>query len=814
METCVRGFSFMPDTKIGILDLQYIEGGELERTWKSTRRQRLKEQEQKIWDEFIKERDVVHTVFEDDPYQFLEQLPEGCLRELMETELVKMKQEQAEEEADIQQTAEAPQHEEHVQHTVTFADEPEKEEVADMFHIFDSEKDDEISGPEEEVLNDSMGSPCTVRENQTGTSSPVVQKTTIVDKEAKKSSENMANLIESSIYCAKVKDIRMKINEEMMAIMSWLERQDILMVEPEEVAKMMKRSGEFCGRFNRIYMYQLQRQMHDVKRNSNTTLPFAKHTQFQSQMVRIVSLHQNLLQAYQAFHRSVEQTWCLRECDAALHALLRATREVSVVCRAAPTPKDFAAAIDLYNDDALQLCEKLDQVVDDYSSRMADFVKNIESGSSTTKSKKFKSKGSFGSWSKSGTKSISDAEARLSMYSLDTIRNNFKPKSTSSKDNQSSGTSKMRGALSTVTDDSKKPPKKVSPRNQKKTSVRAGSARRRAARREPRTLVQAVPQCTSSHISCEASPRDTPRGSAEPSPRAHTNNTPRTTRSKDTPRKSQTTTPRLRQSFQSPRTKPRGSPKPKPLKAVIADITFDPETATDSSINQMTPIWKNDDNIGKLGIGNDVGNEGFDGFGNVDNVGKIKVHVTDTPRHTPRTPRERENEKRKVERDGNGVSNSTAPGYEVTRLLRQLCSGDGVPGRNERVTGPKNAQLLCINGGSPRQPSTPQLLRILEETIQKKVPKQLFQNQSELNKDKYRLTFNIPETTTQNLFQYRTKFVQHMLTSPMYANSAVGKPWEIIGSISERIIDELLLSVAKEMEIGRVTQELYRAETR
>ncbi|KAG6449187.1 hypothetical protein O3G_MSEX005932 [Manduca sexta] len=105
-------------------------------------------------------------------------------------------------------------------------------------------------------------------------------------------------------------------------------------------------------------------------------------------------------------------------------------------------------------------------------------------------------------------------------------------------------------------------------------------------------------------------------------------------------------------------------------------------------------------------------------------------------------------------------------------------------------------------------------VKILEETIQKKVPKQLFQNQSELNKDKYRLTFNIPETTTQNLFQYRTKFVQHMLTSPMYANSAVGKPWEIIGSISERIIDELLLSVAKEMEIGRVTQELYRAETR
>lgn len=149
---------------------------------------------------------------------------------------------------------------------------------------------------------------------------------------------------------------------------------------------------------------------------------------------------------------------------------------------------------------------------------------------------------------------------------------------------------------------------------------------------------------------------------------------------------------------------------------------------------------------------------------------------------------------------------------EVTRLLKQLCSGDA--SRTERVTGAKNAQLVFVNGNNPRQPSTPQLLKILEETIQKKIPKPLFgAHSSPHGLDRYRLVFNISEKTADSLFQYRTKFVQHMLTSAMYANSAVGKPWEMIGSVSERIIDELLLNITKEMQIYDLVKELYKKET-
>ncbi|KAH9630974.1 hypothetical protein HF086_013513 [Spodoptera exigua] len=90
-------------------------------------------------------------------------------------------------------------------------------------------------------------------------------------------------------------------------------------------------------------------------------------------------------------------------------------------------------------------------------------------------------------------------------------------------------------------------------------------------------------------------------------------------------------------------------------------------------------------------------------------------------------------------------------------------------------------------------------VRILEETIQKKIPKPQFEAPtSARGLDRYRLVFNISEKTTDSLFQYRTKFVQHMLTSAI---------------VSEQIINELLLNITKDMQIYDLVQELYNKET-
>ncbi|XP_063825908.1 uncharacterized protein LOC135075394 [Ostrinia nubilalis] len=147
MEPCLRGFSFMPETKVE-MNLQFIEGEELERTWKTTRRQRLKEREQKIWDEFVKEQDVLSNVCKDDPYQFLERLPESCIKELLEIELQKMKkdsEQEVEQEQEAQQGGGDSPRRAEPQPTVTFAD-ADADDDSDVIHIFDDEKDDDQSG--------------------------------------------------------------------------------------------------------------------------------------------------------------------------------------------------------------------------------------------------------------------------------------------------------------------------------------------------------------------------------------------------------------------------------------------------------------------------------------------------------------------------------------------------------------------------------------------------------------------------------------------------------------------------------------------
>ncbi|XP_060803408.1 serine/arginine repetitive matrix protein 1-like [Amyelois transitella] len=159
-------------------------------------------------------------------------------------------------------------------------------------------------------------------------------------------------------------------------------------------------------------------------------------------------------------------------------------------------------------------------------------------------------KSSLGTWSKSGLgggvggKSVSGT--RLSMYSLDTMRINLKPKS--SKDISSGGTSKIRCSKPRRAPASPRSPRhtgrKRSPRSRRPLmrdphSGRSKSKRKVQRETEIRTMVETVGivTCTSSHVSVEVSPlplkspkrrsKDTPPRSVRPSPRPATRPSPR-----------------------------------------------------------------------------------------------------------------------------------------------------------------------------------------------------------------------------------------------------------------------------------------------
>ncbi|KAM3956532.1 uncharacterized protein ACR2FA_009502 [Aphomia sociella] len=652
METCVRGFSFMPEAKVDVMDSQYIEGGELQRAWKTTRRERTKQQEQKIWEEFVKEQDVLKTVYKDDPYQFLDQLPEECLKELLDIELQKMKKEKEEEDAkDVQLQSEDESHpqEDTNQHVVTFVENAEKEDC-EMFHIFDDDRDDE-SGPEDEVYNESIGSPSTVREKPIDDLSPGSQQHT-PDKISSKSSENVTNVIENTIYCARVKDIRIKITEELQSIIDTLEQHNIMNIEPEDIVKMQRRSTEFCSRFNRIHMYQLQRQVQDVKRNNTQTLPYAKHTQFQSQMVRIVSLHQNLLQSFQVFHKSLQQAGAASAAANVLQALLRLTRELPPPSQPThPGQTTLSPARCLYDDDVPSTCDKVEVAMNEYSSKMSEYIKSTKNTKTSHSRKAKKSVGkkkSHGTWSKSGAKSMTETEARLSMYSLDTLRINLNPKSSSSKDNQSSGTSKTRAGVSSAARNKKPelqpPPKshRKSPRSRRPLmrDPQSGRAKRKVPRdTDIQTMVEAVGTCTSSHISREQSP-NTPTSRGTPR-RFSKDTTPRSTRTNQTtPRKLQTSSPLNRLPTQCPKAKNRRSSPTNPNRQKVNanGIKSNIQDTKEISHVQISPVSKIDcSKKERKQEHEDV---------------KVDVKIVDSPRPMPKAEKALQVEK-KSERDRN-----------------------------------------------------------------------------------------------------------------------------------------------------------------
>ncbi|XP_045447846.1 uncharacterized protein LOC123656185 [Melitaea cinxia] len=290
------------------------------------------------------------------------------------------------------------------------------------------------------------------------------------------------------------------------------------------------------------------------------------------------------------------------------------------------------------------------------------------------------------------------------------------------------------------------------------------------------TKITLATSCTSNHISRDASPISTPKSTR-------------------TPRRKETT-PKTIQNTKKINYTPRNITKSPKIKS--------PNTQKTSKVNSPKVI---------------VDLESSTNVGRIDNKKETEDKISGRERdRTINVGVENNNENVKVddvfEKERNKAPESGPASVEVTKLLRQLCGGDA-GNRSERTSGAKNAQLFCVTGSSPRQPSTPQLLRILEETIQKKTQKALFPKTIKSVKDaeKYRMSFNIPDHVSENFFQYRTKFVQHMLSSTMYANSAIGKPWEKIGSVSDRIIDELLMNCVKEMELQRYVQDLYKCET-
>lgn len=68
------------------------------------------------------------------------------------------------------------------------------------------------------------------------------------------------------------------------------------------------------------------------------------------------------------------------------------------------------------------------------------------------------------------------------------------------------------------------------------------------------------------------------------------------------------------------------------------------------------------------------------------------------------------------------------------------------------------------------------------------------------------------DETEATFLQYRREY-QHLTQSiPMYSSNTQNKPWDIVAWISDKLVDELITEIAKELQIDDVIQKLFELE--
>lgn len=70
----------------------------------------------------------------------------------------------------------------------------------------------------------------------------------------------------------------------------------------------------------------------------------------------------------------------------------------------------------------------------------------------------------------------------------------------------------------------------------------------------------------------------------------------------------------------------------------------------------------------------------------------------------------------------------------------------------------------------------------------------------------------ISKETEAKFLRYRIEYYHLFKCSPMYSNNTQNKPWNIVAWISDKLVDELINEIAKELEMQDIIQKMYQLE--
>ncbi|KAJ8923298.1 hypothetical protein NQ315_001856 [Exocentrus adspersus] len=70
----------------------------------------------------------------------------------------------------------------------------------------------------------------------------------------------------------------------------------------------------------------------------------------------------------------------------------------------------------------------------------------------------------------------------------------------------------------------------------------------------------------------------------------------------------------------------------------------------------------------------------------------------------------------------------------------------------------------------------------------------------------------LPKDYALGVIQYKLDFHRHCKQNPMYGKTSEIQPWMLMAKISDEILDDALLGVAKEIDLNDIVQQVYDSE--
>ncbi|XP_011338604.1 uncharacterized protein LOC105280088 isoform X2 [Ooceraea biroi] len=70
----------------------------------------------------------------------------------------------------------------------------------------------------------------------------------------------------------------------------------------------------------------------------------------------------------------------------------------------------------------------------------------------------------------------------------------------------------------------------------------------------------------------------------------------------------------------------------------------------------------------------------------------------------------------------------------------------------------------------------------------------------------------VSDEIEMNFLQYKREYQRLMQSIPMYSSNTQNKPWDIVAWISDKLVDELITEIAKELQIDDVIRKLFELE--